>query len=137
MLHNMLDVSYERSLQILSILRVIIALLFMEHGTEKLLGFPVAAHPGPAPLSLLGIQGMFELAGGFFLLIGLFTRPVAFILAGDMAVAYAIVHAPRGFFPVLNGGDAAVLFCFSFLYLAAVGGGVWGLDPIQRFGKSG
>ena len=116
--------------RMLSVLRIMTALLFLEHGTQKLLGFPAAANPGPALFSLLGVQGLLELIGGSLLLVGLFTRPVAFILAGDMAVAYFMAHAPRAFFPTLNGGDAAILYCFTFLYLAVAGGGVWSLDEL-------
>ena len=114
--------------RMLSVLRIITGLLFLEHGTQKLLGFPPPVNPGPALLSLLGVQGILELVGGIFILIGLFTRPVAFILAGDMAVAYFYAHAPRGFFPTLNGGQLAILFCFVFLYLFVAGGGVWSVD---------
>jgi putative oxidoreductase len=112
----------------LSVLRVMTGLLFLEHGTQKLFGFPPPPNPGPALLSLLGVQGILELAGGFLILIGLFTRPVAFILAGDMAVAYFMRHAPRAFFPMLNGGQLAILFCFVFLYLFVAGGGIWSVD---------
>lgn len=122
--------------RMLAILRIVTALLFLEHGTQKLLGFPPSGNPGPAFLSLLGVQGVLELAGGLLLLVGLFTRVVAFILAGDMAVAYFMVHAPRSFFPSLNGGDAAILYCFIFLYLVAAGGGPWSLDA-QRGSGSG
>jgi putative oxidoreductase len=116
----------------LAVLRIVAALLFVEHGTQKLLGFPPPANPG-APLDLLHeVQGVLELVGGFLLLIGLFTRLVGFILSGDMAVAYFMVHAPKSFFPVLNGGDAAILYCFVFLFLAAVGGGAWSVDSLRR-----
>jgi putative oxidoreductase len=114
--------------QLLSVLRIITGLLFLEHGTQKLLGFPPSEHAAPALLSLIGIQGVLELVGGFLILIGLFTRPVAFILAGDMAVAYFMAHAPKSFFPTLNGGQLAILFCFVFLYLVFSGGGPWSAD---------
>jgi putative oxidoreductase len=117
--------------RMLSILRIMTALLFLEHGTQKLLGFPPSANPGPALLSLLGIQGVIEVVGGVLLALGLFTRPAAFVLAGDMAVAYFMAHAPRGFFPVLNGGDAAILYCFVFLYLVLAGPGPWSLDAMR------
>jgi putative oxidoreductase len=113
--------------RVLSILRIMTALLFLEHGTQKLLGFPPSPNPGPALFSLLGIQGVIEIVGGLLLALGLFTRPVAFILSGDMAVAYWMAHAPQSFFPVLNifpvlnRGDAAILYCFVFLYLAFAG----------------
>jgi putative oxidoreductase len=117
--------------RMLSILRIMTALLFLEHGTQKLLGFPPSPNPGPALFSLLGIQGIIEAVGGVLLALGLFTRPVAFILAGDMAVAYFMSHAPRNFFPVLNGGDAAILYCFVFLYLTLAGPGPWSLDAMR------
>ena len=112
----------------LSILRMMTGLLFLEHGTQKLLGFPPSEHSFLPLFSLMGLQGVLELVGGFLILIGLFTRPVAFILAGNMAVAYFMAHAPRGFFPTLNGGQLAILFCFVFLYLAVGGGGQWSVD---------
>lgn len=115
--------------RLLSALRIMTGALFMEHGTQKLFGFPPPANAGPALFSMLGAQGVLELAGGALILLGLFTRPVAFILAGDMAAAYFIAHAPRGFFPALNGGDAAILYCFVFLYLAVAGAGSWSLGP--------
>ena len=114
--------------RMLSVLRIMTGLLFLEHGTQKLLNFPPRANPGPALLSLLGLQGLIELVGGILIVIGLFTRSVAIILAGDMAIAYFMAHAPRGFFPVLNGGQLAILYCFVFLYLFVAGGGVWSLD---------
>jgi putative oxidoreductase len=114
--------------RMLSVLRIVTGLLFLEHGTQKLLGFPASPNPGPALFSLLGVQGILELAGGFLILIGFFTRPVAFILAGDMAVAYFMAHAPRGFFPTLNGGQLAILYCFVFLYLVFAGAGTWSVD---------
>jgi putative oxidoreductase len=113
--------------RLLSILRIVAALIFFEHGTQKLLGFPPSDSP-PAFLSLSWIAGALELFGGALLIVGLFTRPVAFILSGEMAFAYWLAHAPRSFFPVLNGGDAAILYCFVFLYLAFAGGGPWSID---------
>ena len=118
--------------RLLSILRIMTALLFLEHGTQKLLGFPPSPNPGPALFSLLGIQGVIEIVGGLLLALGLFTRPVAFMLSGDMAVAYWMAHAPQSFFPVLNRGDAAILYCFVFLYLAFAGGGPWSLDAARE-----
>jgi putative oxidoreductase len=117
--------------RMLSVLRIMTGLLFLEHGTQKFFAFP---GPGPALTTLLVVQGLLELVGGILILIGLFTRPVAFILAGDMAVAYFYAHAPRGFFPTLNGGQLAILFCFVFLYLFVAGGGVWSVDA-QRLGR--
>ena len=112
----------------LSVLRIVTGLLFLEHGTGKLLGFPPSDHAAPTLLSLIGVQGVLELVGGFLILIGFFTRPVAFILAGDMAVAYFMAHAPKSFFPTINGGQLAILFCFVFLYLVFAGGGTWSTD---------
>ena len=116
--------------RMLSVLRIVTGLLFLEHGTGKLLGFPPSDHAAPTLLSLIGVQGALELIGGFLILIGLFTRPVAFVLAGDMAVAYFMAHAPKSFFPTLNGGQLAILFCFVFLYLAVAGGGKWSADEL-------
>jgi putative oxidoreductase len=113
----------------LSVLRIITGFLFMEHGTMKLFGFP--APMGDIPLlSLMGLAGTLEVVGGFLILVGLFTQPVAFILSGEMAFAYFMAHAPQGFWPVLNHGEPAVLYCFTFLYLAAAGGGSWSVDRI-------
>jgi putative oxidoreductase len=112
----------------LAVLRISTALLFMEHGTQKLLGFPPGSFPQPPVFSLSGLAGILEMVGGVMILIGVFTRAVAFILAGQMAVAYFIGHAPEGFFPVNNGGDAAILYCFVFLYLVFAGPGVWSID---------
>jgi len=118
---------------VLSVLRIVTAFLFMMHGSAKL--FHVPHQPmfdNLHLISLLGLQGVIELVGGFLLLIGLFTRPVAFILAGDMAVAYFMSHAPKGWLPIVNGGDLAVLFCFVFLYLWAAGPGPWSIDARLR-----
>lgn len=119
--------------QLLSILRIVSALLFMAHGTSKLLGFPATemfAEPPPA-FSMIWFAGVLELVGGALLALGLFTRPVAFILAGEMAFAYFIGHAPQAPYPVQNGGDAAILYCFIFLYIAAAGPGAWALDNMM------
>jgi putative oxidoreductase len=116
--------------RVLSILRIVAALIFFEHGSQKLLGFP-PSDMVPAFLSLSWIAGALELVGGAFLAIGLFTRPVAFILSGEMAFAYWLAHAPRSFFPVLNGGEAAILYCFVFLYIAFAGGGPWSVDALR------
>src|SRR5260370_6554443 len=102
--------------RVLSILRIIIGLLFLEHGTSKYLSLPVSPSTGVALVSLSGINGMIELVGGVLIVLGLFTRPVAFILASDMAVAYFMAHAPRSFFPLLNAGVMAIIYFFVFLY---------------------
>jgi putative oxidoreductase len=112
----------------LSVVRIIIALLFLEHGSAKLLGFPSPPNGHPAFMTLLWVQGMIELVGGALLAIGLFTRPIAFILSGDMAVGYFMAHAPKGIFPLLNGGDGAILYCFIFLLFFVAGPGRWSID---------
>jgi putative oxidoreductase len=112
----------------LGILRIVTALLFIEHGTQKLLGFPASANGSPALFSLFGLAAILEAFGGLLVLIGFKTRIVAFILSGEMAVAYWMAHAPRSFFPANNGGDAAVLFCFLFLFFAIAGAGAWSFD---------
>ncbi len=122
--------------RVLGLLRIVTALLFMEHGSQKLLGFPPSDHGSPELLSLIGSAGVLELVGGFFILIGLFTRPVAFLLSGEMAFAYWMAHAPKAFFPALNGGDAAILFCFIFLYLAFRGAGAFSVDAMRSGGSS-
>ena len=118
--------------RLLSVLRIVTALLFMEHGTMKLLGFPASGNPGPALFSLIGFAGILELVGGLLLVLGLFTRPVAFILSGQMAVAYFMAHAPQSFFPIINRGESAILFCFVFLYLVAAGAGPWSVDAARK-----
>ena len=120
--------------RVLSLLRIMAALLFMEHGLMKLFHFP-AAQPGLPPGGLpplLLVAAILEAFGGALVALGLFTRPVAFILSGQMAVGYFMVHAPKGFYPALNMGEAAVLYCFVFLYLAFAGGGEWSLDAQLR-----
>lgn len=119
----------------LGVLRIITALLFLEHGTGKLLGFPDLTSVPPF-LSLPWWGGVLELIGGVLLTIGLFTRPVAFLLSGEMAVAYFIAHAPRSFFPANNGGDAAVLYCFVFLCLVFAGAGRWSVDERRERDKT-
>ena len=114
--------------RLLSLLRIVAGFIFMLHGAQKLLGFP-APFPMPLPaFSLFWFAGVLELLGGALILIGLLTRPVAFVLSGEMAFAYFMGHAPKSFWPVLNGGDAAILYCFVFLYLAAAGTGPWSVD---------
>jgi len=114
--------------RILSIVRIAIGLLFLEHGTQKLLGFPPSASPGPAMFTLMWFAGLIELVGGALVTLGLFTRAAAFVMSGEMAFAFFIAHFPQNFFPVNNRGDAAVLYCFIFLYFAVAGGGCWSLD---------
>ncbi|GLS85544.1 hypothetical protein GCM10010873_05170 [Cypionkella aquatica] len=107
-------------------LRIMAGLLYFEHGTQKLLNFPI---PGPGALNTLQMaSGLLELIGGALIVLGLFTRPVAFVLSGHMAFAYFMAHAPQGFYPVQNGGDAAILFCFVFLLIATMGAGKYALD---------
>ena len=118
--------------QLLSIFRIMFALLFIEHATAKLFHFPHAAMFDGLPItSFPGIGGIIELVGGVLLAIGLFTPIVAFILSGEMAVAYFMVHAPQGFFPLLNMGEGAILYCFAFLYIAAAGPGPWSVDAMR------
>jgi putative oxidoreductase len=119
--------------RMLSVLRVVAALLFLEHGLAKLLRFPHVANFDHLQLvSLIGLAGVIELVGGTLLLLGLFTRIAAFVMSGEMAFAYFMSHAPRGFFPILNGGELAMLYCFLFLYFAVAGGGAWSLDQTRR-----
>ena len=124
--------------RMLSILRIMTGLLFLQHGLAKVFGFPPTPNPRPFDLWTLnpGLQGSLELVGGLLIALGLFTRPVAFILAGDMAVAYFMRHAPQNFFPLVNGGNLAVLYCFVFLYLWVAGGGVWSVDRLWARGTS-
>jgi putative oxidoreductase len=125
---NLAKLAAAWSPRILGLLRIVTGLLFMEHGAQKLIGFPPSDHGSPELVSLLGVAGILELVGGFFVLIGLFTRPIAFLLSGEMAVAYWMVHAPKSIYPALNGGDAAILYCFIFLYLAVAGPGAFSVD---------
>ena len=121
--------------RVLSILRIIVAFLFLQFGTAKLFAFPGPLMPGggTAPIgSLPWTAGVLEAFGGFLLLLGLFTRPVAFLLSGEMAVAYFMSHAPQGFWPVLNQGTQAALFAFVWLYISSAGAGPWSLDAIVR-----
>lgn len=116
----------------LAALRIVTALLFIEHGTNKLFNFPPGDHHVGFALTLPGIAGMLEFFGGILILLGLFTRPAAFILSGQMAVAYWMAHAPQSFYPVNNGGDAAILFCFVFLYLVFSGPGALSVDGMRK-----
>ena len=117
----------------LSILRIMIGLLYMEHGLAKILDFPHQPNHVPYPPFTLnpGLQGLLELVGGLLLALGLFTRLAAFIAAGEMAVAYFMGHFPRGFWPIVNQGGEAILLCFVFLYLAAAGAGAWSIDGVR------
>ncbi len=124
--------------RLLSVLRIVAGLLFFEHGTSKLLGFPhVPMRDGFQLFSLIGLSGVLEFVGGGLLALGLFTRPVAFVISGEMAFAYFMVHAPQGFFPILNQGELAVLYCFLFLFFAAAGAGPWSADELIRKRKAG
>jgi len=115
--------------RVLSILRIIVGLLFLQHGTGKLFGFPALPfYANIQPLSLFGVAGFIELIGGALLVLGLFTRPAAFILSGTMASAYFIWHFPQGFHPLVNGGTLAALYCFTCLYLSTAGAGPWSID---------
>jgi putative oxidoreductase len=124
--------------RLLSVLRIISAFLLLQHGSSKLLGVPhVAYFDNLQVFSLFGIAGIIELVGGVLLLLGWFTRPVAFVLSGELAAVYFIGHAPHGAFfsPMLNEGESAVLFCFIFLYLAVAGGGEWSVDAARKSGR--
>jgi putative oxidoreductase len=119
--------------RVLSVLRIITAFLFMQHGAQKLFGFLAAPQASSPPaFSLPWIAGVLELFGGAFVLVGLFTRPVSFLLSGLMAVAYFMAHAPKGFWPLQNRGELATLYCFVFLYLWFAGGGAWSLDALRQ-----
>ena len=117
----------------LAVLRVMTALLFIQHGTQKFFAFPPSEYfpEAPAIVSLMGVAGLLELVGGALILIGLFTRPVAFVLSGFMAAAYFMGHAPQGFFPASNMGESAIFFCFIFLYLVFAGAGAWSVDAAR------
>jgi putative oxidoreductase len=114
-----------------SILRIMTGLLLLQHGTAKYLNFPPSDMYGIPPTSMGGMAGILELVGGVLIILGLFTRPTAFILSGMTAVAYWYAHAPQGFFPILNGGELAALYCFVFLYFACAGAGPWSVDAAR------
>lgn len=120
--------------RLLSLLRVVVGLLYFAHGTAKLLHYPYAKYLvlNEPLLSLSGIAGCMDIVGGPLIAFGLFTRPVAFLLSGEMAIGYFLVRAPNGFFPILNGGEINVVYSFFFLYLSAAGGGSWSLDRVLR-----
>ncbi|WP_137152159.1 DoxX family protein [Devosia sp. FKR38] len=114
--------------QALAVLRIVSGLLFLLHGTQKVLGFPAMDGGTPPLMSLFGAAGLIEIVTGVLIIVGFFTRPAAFIASGTMAVAYWMVHAPGSIFPTQNFGDAAVLFCFVFLYLVFAGPGAWSVN---------
>ena len=124
--------------RLLSILRIMTGLLYLQSGLNKLINFPPTPNHAPYNWQSLvpGVAGPLETVGGILIVLGLFTRPVAFVLSGEMAVAYFMAHAPKGSFPFLNGGALAVLFCFVFLYLFVAGGGEWSLDRLLRRGTA-
>ena len=117
----------------LSVLRIIMGLMIIQHGMAKLIGFPaVASFAKLNPLSLIGFAGFIELIGGALLIIGFLTQPVAFIISGEMAFAYFMAHAPKSFFPLINGGTLAIIFCFACLYLSTAGAGPWSVDAATK-----
>jgi putative oxidoreductase len=117
----------------LSVLRIITGLMIIEHGMGKLLGWPaLPAYAGIKLFSLLGLAGAIELVGGALLILGLFTQPATFILSGEMAAAYFMVHEPRSFFPLINGGSLAIIYCFACLYLSTAGAGPWSVDATMK-----
>jgi putative oxidoreductase len=119
--------------RMLSVLRIVVAALYMQHGMAKFFHVPhVASLDNVQLMSLIGLAGVLEVGGGLLLLIGLFTRPVAFVLSGEMAFAYFMAHAPKDPWPLLNGGELAVVYCFVFLYFSAAGGGAWSVDAKMR-----
>ena len=120
---------------LLSVLRIVTGFLFIQHGGQKLLGYPVPMRSEFDLFSLSGIAGSLELVGGALIIIGMFTRPTAFLLSGLMAFAYFIAHAPQGFWTIANKGELAVLYCFVFLYLSVAGGGSWSLDQLRKGGR--
>ena len=130
-MNSILATSY--GLSLLSILRIFTGLSLLQHGTAKILGFPATPMFSNVQItSLTGLGGLIELVGGILFTIGLFTRPVAFILSGFTAVAYFMAHASKSFFPVLNGGELAALYCFVFLYFVFAGAGPWSVDAIRE-----
>ena len=132
MLNGIIPASWSGHLH--AALRVMTGLLVLEHGTSKYFKFPLTEYfaNGVEVFSLMGLAGAIEISGGILIILGLFTRITAFVLAGEMAAAYFMAHATQGFFPLLNQGESAILFCFIFLYLASVGAGPWSLDARQK-----
>jgi putative oxidoreductase len=124
--------------EILSVVRIMSGLLLIQHGLQKVFGFPIAPRSSYELMTLNpGLSSLLELIGGPLLVLGLFTKPVALVLSGFLAVAYFMAHAPQGFWPIANNGEGAVLYCFIFLYIAAAGGGAWSLDRVFRPARSG
>jgi len=122
--------------RILSVIRIIVGLMFMEHGLGKLIGFPPMPNQ-PAAFHLLWFAGIIEAVGGFLVAIGLFTRVAAFIMSGEMAIGYFMAHAPRSLYPALNGGDAAILYSLIFFYFFVAGGGAWSVDRLRSSQAAG
>lgn len=118
--------------RVLSLLRFMAGLLLLQHGSQKILSFPPGERAGVEIASLIGVSGLIELVCGILLVLGLFSRPAAFIASGFTAVAYFMVHAPQSFFPIVNGGELAVLYCFTFFYLFFAGPGPWSLDAMMK-----
>ena len=117
----------------LSVLRIITGLMIVQHGMAKLIGFPaVPSFANLQPFSMIGAAGFIELIGGALLILGLFTQPAAFIVSGEMAFAYFIAHSPKGFYPLLNGGTLAIMYCFACLYLSTAGAGPWSVDAAMK-----
>jgi putative oxidoreductase len=117
----------------LSVLRIITGLMIIQHGMGKIIHFPaLPAYANVQPMSLLGAAGFIELIGGALLILGLFTQPAAFILSGEMAFAYFVVHAPKSFYPLVNGGTLAIMYCFTCLYLSTAGAGPWSVDAAMK-----
>jgi putative oxidoreductase len=133
---NLATLRVEWEPRALSVLRAVTGLIFAQHGLAKILDFPHTPNHVPYNIATLvpGVSGLLEAFGGLLLVFGLFTRPVAFLLCGEMAVAYFMSHAPRNFFPIVNGGSLALMYCFVFLYLFVAGGGEWSLDRLLRRG---
>ena len=124
------------SSEIYAIMRIVSGFLFLLHGTQKLLGFPASGRPGQPLNAMMTAAGVIEIVAGLMIMIGLFASLAAFIASGEMAVAYFMVHQPNGAFPIQNGGEAAVLFCFIFLFISASGSGIWSVDSLLRRGDT-
>lgn len=131
-LNELMDTDSPWTTRAISMLRIVTALLFLQHGMTKILSYPLSSASAPPEWSLLWVAGLLELVGSLMLLTGLYTRLVAFVLAGELAIAYWMVHAPRGPFPMLNDGEATILFCIIFLLFVATGAGQWSIDEILR-----